>query len=683
MSAKNNQQEQQGAEQERERFCLFRLGSFVSHHENLIASFEQSRQALNSGSRLFILLYWLIFWVLSSSLGASAYAGGIALPIIPPNSSFSGFQFSPPYNTGNPFSAAELQTIDAGNVLFMTETFSGNGRTCGTCHIPEKNFNINKFDMQELSPADLQLVLGGTNTDLENPEIVTTLGLFHINQEAGPDTAGNTDTPPGPFRASMPIGGVGFSTLNHFSCSNDATIQSVFFTANPGLTNSNGRSLLCATSGGLPTNSNIVHDGTRDIMLGWAGDGSLIEMFPYEGSPAPGATENCESVITDFAANRDDLEKALGTFALAAVKTHLTKTHNRLPGVDFTCPTPAQLEQMAKFQKWLGRRFELDIRLLEFPREDPDEPDDAEEGRNLFSTRTASCVGCHVNAGASDNQGRVKLIDVPFLTVDGNDDADDNGGNDFPLQIIGANKASRSGISFFEPELDALVTAAISKPGSDLTDFIPFVSFDEGDLVNRSNGEFGFNVQSIIEAVRKSQFFHNAAVCCDIEAAIGHYFTDKFSRSQGGGAVSNAFRGGADGPTALASLASEAGMSQSDVVNKMGFFLRALSSIYSIADCERLADEMKLRIDNDLPLGPPRENCKFAFADVQKVIKGAKVSPNPYLPILADLKAIAKKLNDVQPLVAKGRKTQAKSLLNAIRIDLEGVREDIATTAEL
>ena len=142
---------------------------------------------------------------------ASAYA--LEVPL-----GFEGFQFTPPYNTNNPFDTDELNKIDSGFFVFNAEQFAGNGRTCTTCHLPEKNFNITADDIAALLPADQAKVLGGTNTVLENAEIVGTLGLFNINQGFGAGTEGNVDTPLGPFRASMSLGGLGFSTLNRFVC---------------------------------------------------------------------------------------------------------------------------------------------------------------------------------------------------------------------------------------------------------------------------------------------------------------------------------------------------------------------------------------------------------------------------------------------------------------------------------
>ncbi|MEM4658633.1 MAG: hypothetical protein QXX77_09470, partial [Candidatus Methanosuratincola sp.] len=406
---------------------------------------------------------------------------------------------------------------------------------------------------------------------------------------------------------------------------------------------------------------------------GWAGDGSLVEMFPYDETNPNAEPQDCEEAIDMFAADLTNLEKALMTFSLAAVKTHFPITQNRVPGVDFRCPTIEELTNLAVFQKWLGRRFELDIRKLDF------KALQADEGRDIFSSKTASCVACHVNAGASDTQGRVKNFPFPFLP-----EPDFNNERDEPLEIIGANKASRNGIAFFEPELDDFVSAKIANQ-SEVPPFAPFNAFDEGDGVNRSGGEFGFNVQSIIEAVRKTQFFHNNAIVGTIEDAIGHYFTDKFDNSQGGGAVRGAFRGGLSGQDALNALGGV------EAINKMGFFLRALSSVYSIADCERYIDEMIARLNYGLPLDVPHDNCQFAIDDVEKVLVEARINPNPYGNIPSQLEAVRTLLRRAAimgsingTLFTRSSAVRAsKAMLVTASARLRAIRKAIATTSEL
>ena len=110
------------------------------------------------------------------------------------------------------------------------EKFDGNGRTCGTCHIPEHDYTISPSDIAALSPADHEVVLGGTNTTLENPTLVDQFALFNIS-DTTPGAPGNTLTPDGPFRTSMQIGGLALTTLNE--CPNTTLIASATTTGVP------------------------------------------------------------------------------------------------------------------------------------------------------------------------------------------------------------------------------------------------------------------------------------------------------------------------------------------------------------------------------------------------------------------------------------------------------------------
>ena len=43
--------------------------------------------------------------------------------------------------------AEEAALIDEGFRVFTEETFEGNGRTCGTCHVPETQYTIGPDDI--------------------------------------------------------------------------------------------------------------------------------------------------------------------------------------------------------------------------------------------------------------------------------------------------------------------------------------------------------------------------------------------------------------------------------------------------------------------------------------------------------------------------------------------------------
>ena len=122
----------------------------------------------------------------------------------------------------------------------------------------------------------------------------------------------------------------------------------------------------------------VFPDGSKPVhALGWTADGS-----PEDGS--------------------------LRQFAVGAVVQHLTKTMNRVEGVDFRLPTKAELDALEAFQRSLGRQEEVDLAALTFL------DDAAQRGKDLFEGVgvNRSCTACHANAGANvvdDEESRRRL----------------------------------------------------------------------------------------------------------------------------------------------------------------------------------------------------------------------------------------------------------------------------------
>jgi len=97
-------------------------------------------------------------------------------------------------------------------------------------------------DIAKLKGAQRDLVFATNTPELENPTLVEKLALFNINEE---HEAGNGDEPEGPFRASMTIAGLAFTSLNNFVCRPP--------TCTPGVNNA------------------TIDDSTRDREIGWGG----------------------------------------------------------------------------------------------------------------------------------------------------------------------------------------------------------------------------------------------------------------------------------------------------------------------------------------------------------------------------------------------------------------------------
>jgi cytochrome c peroxidase len=73
--------------------------------------------------------------------------------------------------------------ISLGEKLFFEDKFSGNGRTCSTCHRAEKNFTINAPFIATLPDNDPLFVaeFNPNLTELENPKLMRKLGMIKEN----------------------------------------------------------------------------------------------------------------------------------------------------------------------------------------------------------------------------------------------------------------------------------------------------------------------------------------------------------------------------------------------------------------------------------------------------------------------------------------------------------------------
>ena len=272
------------------------------------------------------------------------------------------------------FDVKSAKLIDKGFKLFTQETFNGNGRTCKTCHLPEHDYGLAPSDLASMSAHDRNLVLATKNPNLENPTTVQKLTLFNIAN--GPP--GNVNNPEGPLRASMALGGLAFTTSN--ICVNSGVVSSItgdgatatvtmiepmelfegetisfennsidgfnatatvtgliapttasgvlsatqftFASVTSG-TGSGGFMIVAAPCPGAAIGGGVADDGTRDIELGWGGDGALIDPSIIANSPK---NADCVDAINEFAARPTDLTLALRTFSLGAVRKHFTRS---------------------------------------------------------------------------------------------------------------------------------------------------------------------------------------------------------------------------------------------------------------------------------------------------------------------------------------------------------------------
>ena len=200
----------------------------------------------------------------------------------------------------------------------------------------------------------------------------------------------------------------------------------------------------------------VFPDGTKPVhALGWSADGS-----PDDGS--------------------------MRQFAVGAVVQHLTKTMNRVEGVDFRLPTKAELDALEAFQRSLGRQEEVDLAALTFV------DDAAQRGKDLFEGVgvNRSCTQCHANAGAN-------VVD------DEEPDEAFNDNFDTGTRQLGTGPAE-GGF------------------GQDHQNGVP--GFGNGTI----------NTPPLIEAADTAPFFHNNSAAT-LEDSIRFYTTPTFAKSPSGG----------------------------------------------------------------------------------------------------------------------------------------------------
>ena len=81
--------------------------------------------------------------------------------------------------------ADAARVVAQGRQLFLHETFAGNGRTCGTCHVETNNFTVDPDLIATLPPSD-PLFVAETNpalAALENSDLLRRFGLILVNAD--------------------------------------------------------------------------------------------------------------------------------------------------------------------------------------------------------------------------------------------------------------------------------------------------------------------------------------------------------------------------------------------------------------------------------------------------------------------------------------------------------------------
>jgi mono/diheme cytochrome c family protein len=249
----------------------------------------------------------------------------------------------------------------------------------------------------------------------------------------------------------------------------------------PGVMRSVPHTLALAASIGTETladGGEFEEDAKFANAIGWSGDGA-----PGDGS--------------------------LRLFAQGAIAQHMTRTLNRVPGVDFRLATDEELDALVAYMLSLGRSEDIVLADLTFT------SPLVERGKQLFDTKenpvdgsgnpifgqTANCNGCHQNAGANSSTTK-------------------------------KNPTRDSGVENMRDQPAHLVDASIPYDGG-FGKEEHHARIDCGpDYDQPCYGDGRFNTPSLVEAADTAPFFHNNSVST-IEEAVAYYNTDAFNNSPG------------------------------------------------------------------------------------------------------------------------------------------------------
>jgi hypothetical protein len=122
--------------------------------------------------------------------------------------------------------AADFAKLVAdGRRLFLRETFAGNGRTCGTCHVETNNFTVDPEHIATLPRTD-PLFVAETNPalpTLENPDLMRRFGLILVNADGFDPAVGG---PEFVLRATQNVQALANSSIPPPDASLDFTVNS-------------------------------------------------------------------------------------------------------------------------------------------------------------------------------------------------------------------------------------------------------------------------------------------------------------------------------------------------------------------------------------------------------------------------------------------------------------------------
>lgn len=331
----------------------------------------------------------------SEPLGNEDFAAGSPTPA----STTSSIDTATEQNLNGGGSAAftVLSSAEQGRNLFFKETFSGNGRTCATCHVPP-TFGMSPTDVSAKATDD-PLFIADAEQDINRLVVQTsgtTTGRAQPSDLVGTvsDTIGNQGRILGFFgNGYLVVGGKKLTGLIKDNSGNSATVVSVtngtlsqanFVNGSPnGLEDQVGNRLRVSKSTAFPKGRALVLENI---------DG-FTQLEVMRGSPHIANAK----FTAPFGWGGDIPD--LKAFSLGAVKQHFPRSIQRRDGIDFRLPTDAELAAMEAFQLSItlpaDNNFDLDTYTTTAAQK---------RGRDLFFG-AAKCGQCHTGAALGGQQG--------------------------------------------------------------------------------------------------------------------------------------------------------------------------------------------------------------------------------------------------------------------------------------
>lgn len=643
-----------------------------------------------------------------------------------------------------PTTRLDFKCIDEGFRVFTEETFEGNGRACATCHIPEENYNIFPSTIKKLNVKEKRLVFAPHVPGLENRRLIRKFALFNIAGNAHSNARKIRDFN-SEFCEEHPHDCAIFrSTMTVQALDSTSFVSSGAFGRTPlldaecsegDMLDANGNPILVVDADGVPIDppggatQRVIDVKSQLPQLGWAGDGSpgtpkgnadAVDLTWNDGQNRPGAAQGradgggllkCRSHHGNEDPNADGSIRA---FSNGAIAQHNPKTLKRIakttacPNLsvddpdahcdapyDFRFATNLELDVMALFQRWLGRRplnaDEQARMIAPDPATDNPSRQNTEFDTTLLQytdrrirlgeiqynagfqfggsvddtpaeTFGAGCNVCHVNGGAignfagGGNQATPTSVELSSSQRRRDHDGllvDLLGGEIGDIYFVGAGGTmwpltSDYGMEIFGDrkmhDPNALVMGDIAFPGKGVD-----LPFDEGTFFVAPNAdnplpENSFNIQSIIESPQKKAHFHNHMVEGDVEDTIRKlYGTRDFAMRDN--SVGHTTLLGQEYGDPTPTEGSSVYFPNGDGIEHVGAFVRALSAYYKLRDCERLIDEAINRVYAGVSPKLATQHCGFNLKDVRTALRGSHLRPRPHRDVMSKTNWLGRALN--------------------------------------